>query len=557
MGRHRWFASYDPEVPHSLKPYTSATLLDVMADAVRLKPQNTFLLFKGRRISCQEIDELSNALAAALVMGGVNKGDAVALILPNSPQFILAQIGVWKSGAIPVPLNLLYTENELKQALVQSGARVAIILNKLYHTIKLFQAHHTRIRQVILTGIEDFAPAHSCFAPALLENKGGRRIELEGGDIWLKDLLYQFRAAPRPAIKVTKEDIALLLQSGGIAGIPRGIVITHAALMAEALQLKAWYGSMSVDWEDVVLVTAPLFHVYGNAAVMATAILGRNPIALVPDARDHNDVVNTIKEVRPAFFPAVPTLITALLNHPEAKAAHPCFKSIKCCLSGAGPLLSQTKLQFEVLTGGKFIEGYGLTETTAAITVNPLHGQYKEGSVGLPLPDVIVKIVDAEKGRRELPPGKQGEIIVKCPQMMRGFWNSLEETDEMIRGEWLHTGDIGYMDEQGYLFITAGKKEVIKISGFQVWPREVAEVIRSHPSVSDVRVTGVPDPVQVQAVKAWVVPDENQRCTVEELRSYCRQRLTAYKVPRYIEFVKNLPEPGPEPVLIGTRDMYE
>ncbi|MHB8084868.1 MAG: long-chain-fatty-acid--CoA ligase [Dehalococcoidia bacterium] len=553
MDEHVWYKSYDEEVPHTLSPYPSNTLLDVFAQTVKQRPNSTFLYFKGRSLTYSEIDRQSEALAAGLIAKGVKKGDTVALVLPNCPQFIISQLAIWKVCAIPVPLNPLYTEDEIKHGLVQCSAQAAIVLTTVYNSIKSFQAHHTRLRLIIATNIKEYTPPMVNLAFTLQkEKKGGHKISLQKGDIWMQDLIAQNLGSSLPSIKVGPEDIALLLQSGGVTGIPRGIMIKHRAMMAEALQLKAWYGSNLSEWNDVVLVTLPLFHVYGNAAVMALAIAGHNPMALVPDPRDHNDVIHTIKKVKPAIFPTVPTLIVALLNHTAAKAKKDYFKCIKICISGAGPLMPETKRQFESLTGGKFVEGYGLTETTAAITVNPVHGLWKERSVGLPLPDVNLKIVDTDTGQQELPTGEIGEIVVKCPQVMQGFWNSLEETAEMLHDEWLYTGDIGYMDDEGYLFITSRKKDVIKVSGFQVWPREVASVISTHPAVAEVAIGSVPDPVQVEAVKAWVVLRKDSQCTVADLRVYCREKLTAYKVPRYIEFMDHLPKTSTEQVSIRT-----
>jgi long-chain acyl-CoA synthetase len=551
VAEHVWFKSYDDEVPHTLQPYPSITLLDVFDQTVRERPDHTCLFFKGRRMSYDEINKQAVALAAALIEQGVRRGDPVAMILPNSPQFIISQLAIWKAGGIPVPLNPLYTEDEIKHGLVQCGAQLAIVLTTVYDTIKSFQTHHTRLRQIIATNIKEYAPALVSLSFTLQkEKKEGHRVDLQKGDVWMADLIRKHAESSPPAVKLGPEDIALLLQSGGVSGVPRGIMIKHKAMIAEALQLKAWYGSTFDEWNDVVLVTLPLFHVYGNAAVLGGALIGHYPMALVPDPRDHNDLITTIKKVRPAFFPTVPTLIVALLNHTAAKAKKSYFKSIKCCMSGAGPLTPEVKREFELLTGGRFVEGYGLTETTAAITTSPIHGLWKEKSVGLPLPDVDIKIVDTETGKRELAFGEIGEITVKCPQVMQGFWNSLEETDEMLRGDWLFTGDIGYMDEEGYLFITSRKKDVIKVSGFQVWPREVAAVISTHPAVSEVAIGSVPDPIQVEAVKAWVVLRKGKQCTPADLRTYCREKLTAYKVPRYIEFRDSLPKTSTEQISV-------
>jgi len=275
---------------------------------------------------------------------------------------------------------------------------------------------------------------------------------------------------------------------------------------------------------------------------MSTAIVAHLPISLVPNPRDREDLIKTIQHDRPAFFPAVPALYIALLEHPLVKAGKVDFKSMKFCVSGAAPLLAETKRRFEELTGGRIVEGYALTETTMAACVTPYLGKWKEGSTGMPLPDVVVRIGDIETGEGEMPPGKEGEIVFKAPQLMVGYWNKTEETRDMLRDGWLYTGDIGYMDEDGYVFITSRKKDLIKPSGFQVWPREVEEVITSHPAVAEVSVAGVPDAKQGEAVKAWVVLEAGKTATAEEIQAWCKEKLVAYKIPRFVEFRKELPK---------------
>jgi long-chain acyl-CoA synthetase len=286
----------------------------------------------------------------------------------------------------------------------------------------------------------------------------------------------------------------------------------------------------------------PLFHSYSTFGTMSTAIVAHCPMSLVANPRDREDLIATIKRDKPAFFPAVPALFISLLEHPAVKAGKVDFKSMKFCISGAAPLLAETKKRFEDLTGGKIMEGYALTETTMASCVTPYVGKWKQGSTGMPLPDVVVRIGDVETGEGEMPVGKEGEIAIKAPQLMVGYWNKPEETRDMLRDGWLYTGDIGYMDEDGYLFITSRKKDLIKPSGFQVWPREVEEVITANPVVAEVCVGGIPDPKQVEAVKAWVVLEAGKTATAEEIQAWCKDKLVAYKIPRYVEFRETLPK---------------
>jgi long-chain acyl-CoA synthetase len=540
--QHPWLKNYDEGVPYSLEPYPKQTLLDILSDTVRQRPNHPALIFKGRGLSYFELERLSDAFANALVALGVKKGDRVALLLPNSPQLILSQLGVWKAGGIAAPVNPLYTGHELERLLLECGAETVVVLTRFYNKVKPLQPR-TRVRRIIATNIKDYLPRLLGFLFRLLkEKKEGHRIKLHANDLWLSDLLRQHDGIQRPNVKINPEDPALLLFSGGTTGEPKGAVGTHQALLMTGMQLRAWFSTITGEWEDVILLTIPLFHVYGNAGVFAVGIFGRDSFAVIPDPRDIDDLVTTIRKVRPTFFPGVPTLFNALLNHPDVQAGKVNFKSMKLCVSGASSLLAEVKNRFETLTGGRVVEGYGLTESMMAAVVNPLHGPYKPGSVGTPLPDIEIRIADVMTGEGSLPPGEVGEVLMRAPQLMQGYWERQAETEETIRNGWLYTGDIGYLDEDGYLFIVDRKKDVIKPSGFQVWPREVEEVIASHQAVNEVGVGGVPDEYQGEAVKAWVVLQPGQQVKADEIRDYCRKKLTGYKVPKHIEFTDSLPK---------------
>jgi len=537
-----WLKNYDEGVPYSLEPYPEQTLLDVVSDTVRQRPDHTALIFKGRRLSYSELERLSDAFANALVVFGIKKGDRVALLLPNSPQSIITQLGVWKAGGIAAPVNPLYTERELGRLLIECGAETVVVLTRFYKKVKSLQPR-TSVRRIIATNIKEYLPPLlSLLFTLFKEKREGHRIKLQPNDLWLSNLLRQHAGIPRPNVKVSPKDPALLLFSGGTTGEPKGAVGTHHALLMTGMQLRAWFSTVTVEWDDVIMLTIPLFHVYGNAGVLAVGLFGRDSFALIPDPRDTDDLVATIRKVRPTFLPGVPTLFNALLNHPDVQSGKVDFKSIKLCNSGASSLLTEVKSRFETLTGGRVVEGYGLTESMMAAVVTPLHGTYKPGSVGTPLPDVEVRIADAETGQGSLSPGEVGEILIRAPQLMLGYWQRPTETENTIRNGWLYTGDLGYLDEDGYLFIVDRKKDVIKPSGFQVWPREVEEVIASHPSVNEVGVVGVPDEYQGEAVKAWVVLRHGQQVTTDEIRAYCRKKLAGYKVPKHIEFTDSLPK---------------
>jgi len=461
-------------------------------------------------------------------------------LLPNTPQALIAQIGVWKAGAIAAMLNPLYTEHELAHALAECGAETAVVLTPFYDKVKALQPQ-TNIHRVIATNVKEYLslPLRLLFT-LLKEKKEGHRITLRPGDLWLSVLLRQYDGR-RPEVTVHPDDPALLLFSGGTSGTPKAALASHRALLAAGLQVQAWFGNVLTQWQDVLLAAMPLFHVYGNVGVVATGLVGRHPLALVPNPRDLDDLIKTVRKVKPAFLPGIPTLFIALLNHPQVQAGKVDFRSMKLCISGAAPLLAETKKRFESLTGGTMVEGYALTESMMAAVVGPVHGPYKEGAVGIPLPDVELRIVDSITGI-DLPACDVGEILMRAPQLMVEYWQQPEETAATIREGWLYTGDLGYLDEDGYLFIVDRKKDLIKPSGFQVWPREVEEVIAAHPAVNEVGVAGIPDAYQGEAVKAWVMLREGHEATAEEIRAHCRQRLAAYKVPKQVEFVDELPK---------------
>jgi long-chain acyl-CoA synthetase len=325
------------------------------------------------------------------------------------------------------------------------------------------------------------------------------------------------------------------------------VVGLHRHYIAAGLQLYEWTKSAKKPWVDVIMLPLPMFHVYGNVGVQPLAFVGPNPLSLVPNPRDINDLLKTIMQVKPAFFSGIPTLYTAILNHPDVRNGKVDLSSIKLCFSGAAALMAETRRRFEEATGARIIEGYSLTEGMMACCVNPVQGVKKIGSIGMPLPDVEMRIVDADSGEHELPSGDVGEIILRAPQFMSEYWNNPEETAATIRvhgdgGPWVHTGDLGYMDDDGYVFIVDRKKDMIKTSGFQVWPREIEEVIATHPAVQEVAVAGVPHPVKGEIAKAWIILKHAHQATEDEIRAYARDRLAPYKVPGSVEFRTELPK---------------
>jgi long-chain acyl-CoA synthetase len=541
-----WIDHYDTGVPTTLAPYPERTLLDYLADSARDCGDRPALLFKGTTVSYARLERESDAFAAALAANGVRRGDRVAICLPNCPQFFVAELGAWKLGAIACPFNPTYTEREMQDALAATGATTLVVLNRFYEKVKNIQSA-TSVKRVIVTNIKEYLPPFLSIAFTLFkEKKEGDRIDVANGDLRMADLMRTFRGSARPASTLSPDDTAVILMSGGTTGKPKGVVGLHRGMVTAGLQLKAWLSPVMREW-DTILLPLPLFHTYANTGVQSLAFVNHNPIALVPNPRDLTDMLRDFNRVKPAFTCAVPTLLNGIMNHPMVKANKVDFSSLKLCFSGAAALMAETKKRFEELTGCVIVEGYSLTEAQMAVVANPVRGPRKIGSVGMPLPDVDVRIVDADTGVTEMPLGEVGEIVIRARQIMPGYWSDPTASKEMLRTDTdgerlLFTGDLGYLDNDGYLFIVDRKKDLIKTSGFQVWPREIEEVISAHPSVLEVGVTGIPDKMKGESVKAWIVLRPGTALDAAEAKAWCRERLAPYKVPAQFEFVNDLPK---------------
>ncbi len=548
MSNTPWLEQYDPGIPWTIDSYPETTLVDVVAEHARTRPKAVALKFKGRDVTFGQLHAESDALARSLAAKGVKRGDRVALLLPNCPQFLVAELAAWKLGAIVAPQNPIYTERELQESLATTNPETIVVLTAFYNRITNIRAN-TTLRNVIATNIKEYLPGILRVLFTLVkEKKEGHRIELRQGDDWLQDLI-RGAAGSQPAETGRQaeslplhDDPAAILMSGGTTGTPKGAVADHRSLIQAGTQLRAWLHDVVDAPGGSIMLPLPLFHTYGFSGAQPITLLAGIPLILVPNPRDLNDLVKSIQRDRPALLCGVPTLFNALLNHPDVQAGKVDFRSIKACFSGAAALMAETKKRFEDLTGGRIVEGYSLTEATMAACANPMAGTNKIGSVGVPVTDVIVRIVDSETGTKEMPYGEVGEIAIKAPQLMRGYWNNPAETAEMLKDGWLYTGDLAYMDEDGFIFIVDRKKDLIKTSGFQVWPREVEEVIASHPAVAEVGVAGIPDPKKGEAIAAWVVPRPGEHLDEEILRAYCREKLAPYKVPAKFELRTELPK---------------
>jgi long-chain acyl-CoA synthetase len=543
---HPWLEHYDGGVPATLHPYPERTLLDYLRDAAAQRPDAPAILFKGATVSHARLERESDAFAAALVGLGIGKGDRVALLLPNCPQFLVAELGAWKVGAIVAPLNPLYSDREIGEALTRSQPAAMVVLNRFYDRVKAIQPA-TTVRHVVTANIKEYLPPALRFLFTVLkEKKEGDRIRIRDGDHRMADLLRTHAGAEPRTGDVAPDDPAVLLMSGGTTGSAKAVLGLHRSLVTSGTQIRSWLSPILGEWDDRVLIPLPLFHVYANAGGQSLALMGHNPMVLVPNPRDLNDVVATIGRTRPALFLGVPALFSAMLEHPKVRSGKVDVRSIKGCFSGASALLAETKRRFEETTGGLIVEGYSLTEAMMACCANPVRGTNKIGSVGLPLPDVQVRIVNPDDPALELPAGTPGEVLLRAPQVMAGYWHDPAETALALHDAgdgtpWLCTGDLGYLDDDGYLFIVDRKKDLIKVSGLQVWPREIEEIIATHPAVGDVGVAAIPHERKGEVPKAWIVLRPGATATATEIRAACRESLAPYKVPAEVEFCSELP----------------
>jgi len=541
MFERPWFKHYDKGVPYHID-YPEIPLFELLEESARKYPNAPCTIFKGAVITYKEISELTDRLAGALADLGVKKGDRVGIFMPNTPQFVIAYFGILKAGGVVVATNPLYTPREIEHQVKDAGIEVMIVMSNFYNTIKKVQPD-TSIKKVIVTNLkETLPPVLRLLFTLAKEKKGGFRVQLQNGDYWFRDLLTKYPPTSRPKIDISADDVALFQYSGGTTGISKGAIALHRNLVANSLQIHSWMPDIE-EGKEVVLMAIPLFHVYGMVAGMCFAIKAAASMVMIPNPRDLKDVLDSIQKYKATIYPGVPTMYNAINNHPDVIAGKYKLNTIKACISGSAPLMRETKVRFEQLTGGKLVEGYGLSEAPTATHCNPLYATDSPvGSIGLPLPDVDCKIISLDDEVIELPPGEVGELVIKGPQVFKGYHNMPTETENTLRNGWLYTGDIARMDEEGYFYIVDRKKELIKPGGYQVWPREVEEVIMGHPKVLEVGVAGVPDPYRGETVKAWIVPKPGETLTEQEILDWCKERLAKYKVPTQIEFRAELPK---------------
>jgi long-chain acyl-CoA synthetase len=540
MNERPWIKKYDQGVPEHID-YPHVSLIQLLEETARKYPDKPCTIFKGASVSYKEMNELTDRVAAGLAQLGVKKGDRVGIFIPNTPQFIIAYFGILKAGGVVVATNPLYSAREIEYQVKDAGIEIMMVMSNFYNLVKKAQPA-TKIRKVVVTNIKEYLPPLLSFLFGLTkEKKGGFRVELAPEDVWLKDLIAPFKPEDRPKLEIGPDDVALFQYSGGTTGTSKGAIALHRNLVANVIQMRHWMTDAK-EGSEIVLMAIPLFHVYGMVAGMLFAVYAGATMVMIPNPRDLLDVLGNLQKYKATIFPGVPTMYNAINNHPDVLAGKYNLSSIKACISGSAPLMRETKDKFEALTGGKLSEGYGLSEAPTASHCNPLYGENRKGSIGLPLPDVDCRIISLDDGVTEMPVGETGELIIKAPQVMKGYHNMPTETVNTLRDGWLYTGDIARMDEDGYFYIVDRKKELIKPGGYQVWPREVEEVIMTHPKVLEVGVAGVPDPYRGETVKAWVVLKPGETVTVEELRQFCKENMASFKVPTQVEFRTELPK---------------
>jgi long-chain acyl-CoA synthetase len=540
MEARPWHKHYDEGTPVSID-YPQKPLFHFLEDAAKEFPDKACSIFKGASVSYAEMDDLTNRLAAALKDYGVSKGSPVGIFMPNSAQFIMAFYAILKAGGIVVATNPLYTAREIEHQMNDAGVELMLVMSNFYELIKEVQPK-TKLKTLIVTNIKEYLPGLLRFLFTVAkEKKEGHRVTLGEGDYWLQDILRKYQPEDRPEVEIGPKDDALYQYSGGTTGLSKAAIALHSNLVANTLQIQQYMPGIQRGGETV-LMAIPMFHVYGMVAGMSFGIASAASLVMVPNPRDMEDVLGSIEKFRPTIYPGVPTMYNAINNHPKVKNGEVDVSSIRACISGSAPLLRETKATFEELTGGKLVEGYGLSEAPTATHCNPVFGLNKEGSIGLPLADVDARIIDLDDEKTVLGPGEVGELVVKGPQVMKGYLNMPTETANSLRDGWLYTGDIARMDEDGFFYIVDRKKELIKPGGYQVWPREVEEVISENPKVLEVGVAGIPDAYRGETVKAWVVLKPNETLTADEIREWCKERMAAFKVPTQVEFRDELPK---------------
>jgi long-chain acyl-CoA synthetase len=554
-----WTNLYDAGVPKTLEPYPKMAVQDFLRQAAQKSPANVALIStfhaplfgrQARNITYGELDKLSDALAAGLIDLGLKKGDRVAIIMPNTVAFVISYYGILKAGGVVAATNPTYPPDKMQHQINDCDAEIVITMSLFYNTLKQLQSK-TKVKTVIVTNVKEYFPPIVKFLFTLAkEKKEGHRIEnLHAGDQWFQNILTRY-AGQTPKVDINPDkDLALFQYTGGTTGVSKAAMATHKALVANTLQMKAFLmGNQQEGANEVFLGAIPMFHAFGMVAVLNFAVGIGAKIVLVINARDISDLVDVINTFKPTIFMGVPALYNAINNHPDVIAGKVNLRSIRACVSGSAPLPPDTKRRFEELSGASLREGFGMSEAPTASHCNPMKGENRTGSIGLPLPDMDMRIVSLDDGETEVPVGEVGELIMTGPQVMVGYHGMPTETANMIREHdskrWLYTGDIARMDGDGYVYIVDRKKDMALIGGFNVYPNLIEKVLKDHPAVLEVGVAAVPHPEKVgqESLKAWIVLQPGQKVTEQELVDHAAKHLARYEVPTRFAFVNELPK---------------
>ena len=548
-GHRPWFASYPPDVPKTLEPYPEESLFALLEGSAGRFPDRPAIAWFGAHMSYATLLNEVQRCSAMLAGLGVTQGDRVALIVPNSPPYTIAFYACQRIGAIVVGNNPLYTKREMEHQLRDADPKVVLVADLMYADFADVFAE-VGIANVVVTRLNDYMPLiKRLLAPIAVFRKQQRAagkpwppVPKGAPVLWWNDAMRRAGAVPPAATVRPREDAAVLIYTGGTTGVAKGAMLSHHNLTCNARQGAAWFPQI-VDGEDALLAALPFFHSYGLLAMNLTMLIGAKLIP-VPNPRDIHMVLELIQKEKPSLFPGVPRLYIAVNENPNTPKFD--LKSIMACVSGAAPLPVAVAEEFERVTGGgQVVEGFGLTECSPVTHANPFNGVRKAGHIGLPIPDTDVRIISLVDPDKEMPVGEPGELCIKGPQVMLGYWRRPEETALSIRNGWLHTGDVAQVDDEGYFKIVDRLKDMIIVSGFNVYPNEVEDVLYMHPKISKCAVVSVPDDRTGEAVKAFVVLKNGESLTAEELTAWCRdpaQGLTGYRIPREIEFRDSLPE---------------
>lgn len=533
-----WLKSYEQGVPEKIQ-YEEICMPDILDRSAAKYPDRPALIFQGFQLSYRGLKDMVDRFATCLAEFGVRQGDAVAIVLPNTIPCVAAYFAILKLGAITVMNNPLYSDRELEHQFNDSGSKVIVTLDLLANRMINLRPK-TRAKQIVYTSIGDYLPFPKNLLFPLVAKKKKLAADVNAApDVYKwKDCIARFSPSP-PKVKTGFEDIAMYQYTGGTTGVSKGVMLTHANLSKQVQQIRAWFPKFEYG-SEIMLGALPFFHVFGLSTAMNFAVHMGWTDVLVPRPQPE-PLLETIRKFRPTFAPLVPTMYIGMLNHPDLKKTD--MTCIKGCFSGSAPLPVEVIHDFEKATGAVIVEGFGLTETTPVTHVNPFAGgARKVGSIGIPISDTECRIVDLDTGLKDMPLGDIGELIIRGPQVMKGYLNRPDETGNMLRDGWCYTGDIARMDEDGYFYIVDRKKDMIISGGFNIYPREIDEIFYEHPKVQEACSIGIPDPKRGENVKVFIVLKEGEQAPTEEFMEYCKGKLAVYKLPSEIEFRKELPK---------------